>query len=206
MRRCAVAWAALLLGCQCQDQALHRMQDQPKGLWYEASEVFADGRVMRPPPPDTVSRQWVARGGLLPNGRAAGPDAGYVDQLPVPWSMPLLQTGRKHFDIYCAACHGLDGSGHSLASENMAIRRPPSLIAPAADGGTEGRDPTRFSLGYLYEVVADGYGVMPPFGPFLTPEERWAVAAYVRVLQRSQNASLDAVPREERQRLEGGGR
>jgi len=172
--RAALVAALLAAGCQGWgiDPDLERMIDQAKVETYEPSAAFADGRGTRPPPPGTVPRE---RRFLVPPGN------GY----PVPLTRPLLERGRRRFEIVCAACHGLLGDGESKVAENMSLRRPPSLHDPRLRGLAPAR---------LVEIMSKGYGLMPPLVEQLPLEERWAVAAYVKALQLSQNARLAELP------------
>ena len=179
--------AGLLLAClaaACQgwgiDPDLERMIDQPKVETYEASAAFADGRGTRPPPPGTVPRE---RRFL----------AAAVDGYPMPLSRPLVERGRRRFEIVCAACHGLLGDGDSKVAENMSLRRPPSL-----------HDPRLLALApaRLVEIMTKGYGLMPPLVEQLPLDDRWAVAAYVKALQLSQHARLSELPPAIRARAE----
>jgi len=117
-----------------------------------------------------------------------------LPRLPLPVTRELLALGRHHFDVACAVCHGLVGDGESLVARNMSLRAPPSLHLKAQNPD-----------GWFYQVIAQGFGLMPSYASHLTVEERWAVVAYLRALQLSQAARLDTVPPAERARLQQGG-
>jgi mono/diheme cytochrome c family protein len=167
---------------------LDPMQQQQKVEAYEASGYFADGLGMRQPPPGTVPYRKLLDPALA---QGLGPDGKPVPSIPVAVDAKLLARGRTRFDIHCAVCHGVLGDGESQVALNMSLRRPPSLHLY--------RD---VSDGYLYGVVANGFGLMPGYGAELSVEDRWAVVAYVRALQLSQNAPLELLPPEGRARLE----
>jgi mono/diheme cytochrome c family protein len=179
--------AIALAGCP----RLDPMQRQPKEKAYQASGYYADGLAMRAPPAGTVPY-----GGLVDpvvaTGRGA--DGKPVARSPVPLDPVLLARGRQRFDITCATCHGLLGDGESQVAINMSLRRPPSLHL---DRYREAPD------GYLYQVITEGFGLMPSYAAELPVRDRWAIVAYVRALQLSQNASLDQLPPEARRQLEG---
>jgi mono/diheme cytochrome c family protein len=179
------AFPLLLLAAGC--PRFDPMQQQQKVEAYEASTFHADGLGMRTPPAGTVEYRSV-----LPPDLAAGiaADGKPVARLPVETSGELLALGRKRFDVHCAVCHGVLGDGESQVALNMSLRRPPSLHAY--------RD---VSDGHLYQVIANGFGVMPAYAAELTVHERWAVVAYVRALQLSQAASLEQAPPEVRESL-----
>jgi mono/diheme cytochrome c family protein len=181
-------------GCSCGDthssDILQRMETQSKFLPYKSNTLFADERNMRIPPEGTVSRE-------RPLGSRAfmkGLDGDQlVQNIPVPVTPELLGRGKKKFEIVCATCHGLVGNGDSMVADNMPTRLPPSLVAlqdkPA---------------GFFYQAITLGYGLMPSFSGEIPIEDRWAVVAYVRALQLSQNAKLSMLPAEDRQKvLEG---
>ncbi len=168
---------------------LDPMQRQQKYKAYQSSEYYADGLAMRDPPAGTVPY-----GPLLPLEVATGlgPDGRPVALVPLPVDAKLLRRGRARFDVTCATCHGVLGDGESQVAMNMSLRRPPSLHAY--------RDVTD---GYIFRVISEGFGLMPSYATHLTPEDRWAVVAYVRALQLSQHATIEQVPPEERSKLEG---
>jgi mono/diheme cytochrome c family protein len=167
---------------------LDPMQRQQKVEAYEASDTFSDGLGMRQPPAGTVPYQKPLEPELA---KGLGPDGKPVQAIPVAVDAKLLARGRTRFDVHCALCHGVLGDGESQVALNMSLRRPPSLHLY--------RDVTD---GYLYGVVANGFGLMPGYANDLSVEDRWAVVAYVRALQLSQNAPLELLPPEERARLE----
>ncbi len=148
----------------------------------------------KPGDADLVSRQappfTVARGAPNPGDPAM---TGFLngqplDHGPQPASRERLLHGRERFNIYCAACHGEDGYGTGIV-----VRRgfpaPPSLHDPRLRAAPDG---------HLFDVMTRGYGVMLPFADRLTPEDRWAVVAYVRALQRSQRVALRDLPASDR--------
>jgi mono/diheme cytochrome c family protein len=159
-----------------------RMITQPKLQPFGATELFADGRAMRPLPAGVIAREWIASSERREGRTADGHD---VETLPVSITRALLERGRDRFAITCAACHGLAGDGDSAVAHNMQRRRPPSLHEPRI---------VALSPGALYRVVADGYGLMPAYATMLSVDDRWAVIAYVRTLELAWTAKLDALP------------
>ncbi|MES1207135.1 MAG: cytochrome c [Pseudomonadota bacterium] len=156
-----------------------RMQHQRGYRPFERSVQFEDGRVMRSPPPGTIPRgQVLGRPALTRGVEASG---AYTAQIPIPVTRTLLQRGRDRFDITCAPCHGVRGDGDSMVATNMTLRRPPSLLAEPV---------TTFPPGRVFEVVSVGYGLMPAYDVHLSVDDRWAVVAYLRALQRSQRVRL----------------
>jgi mono/diheme cytochrome c family protein len=182
--RAAAAALLLLAGCP----ALDPMQRQQKVRAYEESAYYPDGLAMRDPPAGTVPYASVVPADL---GRGVGPDGKPVARVPIELTGDLLALGRKRFEITCAVCHGVLGDGESQVALNMSLRKPPSLHAY--------RD---VPDGYLFQVVTNGFGLMPSYATQLTIRERWAVVAYVRALQLSQAASLAEAPPDVRGQLE----
>jgi hypothetical protein len=181
-----VPLVALLAGCPGDVQGWAGMRRQPKALPYRDNEFFSDDRAMRQPPPGTVPRDRRGKSRLFLNGQEA-PDAGFVETIPLTLTREVVGDGRKSFEIYCATCHGVLGDGASQVARNMGLRSPPSLV-----------DLPSYPDGYYYVVISEGYGLMPSYAEKLTPEQRWAVVAYVRALQHSQRAKLEDVPPEAR--------
>lgn len=161
-----------------------RMITQPKLLPYGDTDAFGDGQAMRPIPAGTIARDWIADP-VTRTGRGHGPDGGDARAVPLPVTRALLERGRGRYAISCAACHGLDGQSDTAIARNMQRRRPPSLHEPRL---------TALAPGALYRVITDGYGLMPSYAVLLAPDDRWAVVAYVRTLQLSRTARLDALP------------
>jgi mono/diheme cytochrome c family protein len=161
--------------------ALERMVVQRKFKAYGENPLFADGRAMRPPPDGTVARGAILDPALL-RGRIDGSE---LERSPVPVSYELLRRGRDRFDIFCAACHGVLGDGQSAVAEKMTSVRPRDLHLPRMRA---------LSVGRLYRVVSEGYGLMPSYAAELEVEDRWAVVAYVRALQLSRNATVAELP------------
>lgn len=174
---------AVLVACTgCSDCDLNRMIDQPHYTTYEACEACPDGTIMMMPPAGTVARGTRIDPPALAIGRTA---TGYLPRIPLAVDRTVLARGRGRFNIYCAACHGRLGDGVSKVAENMTLRKPANLIAPPYLDYPPGR---------IAAAIAEGYGLMRSYAAELPVEDRWAVVAYVQVLQRSQHAALDALP------------
>ena len=188
MRTLMLSTALLLVaGCDVDSRIFQRMEVQPKDKWYQESEFYADGRAMRQPPEGTIPRERPAGNPAVTEGAENGM---LVDVIPVPLTDALLARGKKKYDIVCAQCHGKKGDGNSIVAENMSLRLPPDLLALADR-----------PAGHFYQAIAYGYGMMPSFAGEIAVEDRWAVVAYVRALQASQNVPLADAPRAEQQKL-----
>lgn len=176
--------ALLLAGCR------QNMHDQNKVEPLEASAFYADGQGARPLPPGTVPR-----GGP---GMKIAPYTGLtLAQLPVPAGAPpvtmaLLRRGQERYNIFCSPCH--DRTGNGLG---MIVRRGYKQPTSYHDARLRG-----VPADYFVQVMTEGFGVMPSYAPQVSLEDRWAIAAYIRVLQYSQNARLADLPQARRQALE----
>jgi mono/diheme cytochrome c family protein len=159
------------------DDPWQRMYDQKKARAYAATEIFEDARVNRVPPQGTVARE-----------RRLD-----LEQQRPMMTLELLRAGQKRYTLICATCHGVTGEADSIVTTNFSQRQPPSFHEQRL---VEKSDP------YIFRVIGEGYGVMPPFTE-LSLEERWGIVGYIRALQRSQRARLEDAPPEERARLLG---
>ena len=178
--------AVLLTSCR-QD-----MQDQPKYIPLRPSTFFADGRSERPLVDGTVARGHLEADTAFYTGKI---DGKVVDAFPIPITREVLDRGQQRFNIYCSPCHDRLGTGLGMVVRR-GYRRPPSYHIERL---------RKASVGYIFDVVTDGFGAMPDYAAQIDPHDRWAIVAYVRVLQLSQNASVNDVPPEARAQLATGG-
>ena len=175
-----MACVLLLAGCR-QD-----MQDQPRMDPQRGSDFFADHRGARPQVLDTVARGQLHEDSYFYTGIVQGPN-GYKEEqnlMPFPVTMEVLKRGQERFNIYCTPCHSRVGNG-----EGEIVQRG---YKPAANL----HDQVRLSqpISHYFYVMTHGYGAMPDYSAQLTPTDRWAVAAYIRALQLSQDATTADVP------------
>jgi hypothetical protein len=185
VRWALVAVAALgTLGCRLD------MHTQPKYKSDDPSTFFPDGRANRPEVTDTVARGHLRSDELLYTGRVNGVVA---EQFPFPITRQVLERGRARYNIYCSPCHDYTGSGRGMIVQR-GFPPPPSYHLDRL---------RRAPAGHFFEVMTDGYGAMYSYAGRITPEDRWAIVAYIRALQRSQHATLDDVPAAERGQLAG---
>lgn len=180
----AVALLGALAACR-QD-----MHDQPKLEPLERSTFFADGRASRPHVAGTVARGELDLDDHFHRGKVDGKPA---ETFPgeVPLTREFLERGRERFDIYCAPCHGRVGDGNGMAVQR-GMRRPPSLHIERLQ---------KAPVGYFFDVITNGFGAMYDYSDRIPARDRWAIVAYVRALQRSQNARIDDVPPADRERM-----
>ncbi|MCQ4310867.1 cytochrome c [Pseudomonas stutzeri] len=173
MRRWITAVLLPALLAGCDD-----MSRQPRDRAQESSVFFADGKVNQTPPGGTVARGDLARDAEL----AQRPDM----------TMALLQRGEERYRIFCSPCHGLAGDGNGTVV-NRGFPRPPDF--------TESRlidAPDR----HFMDVIAHGYGQMYSYAARVAPADRWAIVGYIRALQLSRRAELNALPQSDRATLE----
>ncbi|GAB4428004.1 MAG: cytochrome c [Chloroflexi bacterium OHK40] len=181
--------AALLAACH-QD-----MYNQPKVQTYDPSSFFADGRGSRPNVPGTVAVGAAQTDEYLYTGLVDGVEG---DVMPFAVSRELLERGQQQYNIWCAVCHGESGYGQSMVAQRGGI-------VPANFHQERLREAP---IGHYFNVITNGvyrgdpanggYQSMYSYASRINAEDRWAIAAYIRALQLSQNATLDDVPPENR--------
>jgi Cytochrome C oxidase, cbb3-type, subunit III len=173
----------LLAGCR------QKMADQPRYEPLVRSAFFGDERAARPLVEGTVARDQLRVDEHLYQGKQRGK---LVDTFPFPVTLTVLSRGRERYDIFCSPCHDRVGTGQGMIVRR-GYRAPPSMHlehlrqAPA---------------GHFFDVMTNGFGVMPDYTQQIRPEDRWAIAAYIRALQFSQHATVADVPADQRQKLE----
>lgn len=183
--RCGLAGAVLFAaGCR-QD-----MHDQPRYKTYAATDFFGDRRAARPLIQGTVARGQMRLDRHYYEGRTGN---ALVATLPVPLTRQLLIRGQNRFNIYCTPCHGRVGNGEGMVVER-GFKKPPSYH----DDRLRAQP-----VGHFFDVITNGFGLMPSYASRIPVEDRWAIVAYIRALQLSQNAKMEDVPAEKRQELAG---
>jgi mono/diheme cytochrome c family protein len=175
---------ALAGGCR-QD-----MHDQPKYRPLRESELFADKRSARPLVEGTVARGTLREDTAYYTGKTAD---GFVTEIPVKVTAGLLARGRSQYEVFCAPCHGRTGRGDGMVVQR-GFKKPSSYHVDRL---------RQMPVGYFYDVITIGFGAMADYAAQVPPQDRWAIAAYIRALQLSRNATLADVPPQERQRLQG---
>lgn len=135
---------------------------------------------------------------------SGGLDGGSADRLPPdgtvprdgdqpvpPLTLAVIQRGQQRYDIYCSPCHSIVGDG-----DGMIVRRgfphPPDYTAERL---------LKMPLQHFYDVITNGYGAMYPYASRVAPNDRWAIAAYIRALQLSQHANTADLMPDERAKL-----
>ncbi|HTE20480.1 MAG TPA: cytochrome c, partial [Armatimonadota bacterium] len=152
---------------------------QPLGMWngsrlkpMEGGPHGGPSMATRPPVPGTVARGQLRDDDPIRTGRAGGK---LLTTSPLPVTAATLQRGQERYNVFCAPCHSRTGDG-----EGMIVKRsfphPPDYATPRL---------RRAPIGHFYDVITNGYGVMYSYAERVPPTDRWAIAAYIRVLQRA---------------------
>jgi mono/diheme cytochrome c family protein len=181
----ACALPLLLGGCENGMQDMYR---QPKLTPLAAAPLWPDGRAARPLEADTVAHS---------AGTLAASSSGRAGQLTDEaesrgiYTRAALERGRQRFDIYCAPCHGFTGDGNGYITER-GFPHPSSYHIDRLRAAPDS---------YFFGVISRGYGAMYPYADRVTPEDRRAIIAYIRALQLSRHAVLEALPPTDRARL-----
>ncbi len=173
------------------------MQDQPRYRAYKKSEFFSDGRASRDMLEGTVARGQLRENKAFYTGKIDNPDLttpvtttldatgntlvssfpNDIDEFPLPVTEQLIDRGQDRYNIYCIVCHGPVGKG-----DGMIVRR--GFSKPPTYHDDRLRDAP---VGHFYDVISNGWGKMNGYAHVLQPADRWAIAAYIRALQISQN-------------------
>jgi mono/diheme cytochrome c family protein len=172
------------------------MHDQPKYVPLRESKFFRDGRSARMPVEHTVARNELRADAYLYTGKVNGEPgkdlpAGLLHE---GFGMrELLLRGQQRYNIYCAPCHSRVGDGNGVVVQR-GMKHPPSYHEPRLK---------QIALGHFYDVMTNGFGAMLNYSAQISPQDRWAIAAYIRVLQLSQDATVADVPENERANIKG---
>ena len=178
-------WTMLFLSSCTQD-----MKDNSRLKPYEASIFFADGKTERPLVEGTVPYGSWPDDTVLNTGKENGK---LVDSFPFKVTPEVLARGRERYNIYCIVCHGASGNGDGM------VARRGFKPAPASFHTDRLR---KVPAGYFFDVMTNGFGAMADYRAQVEAEDRWAIAAYIRALQLSQNAVPGDVPDAQKMALE----
>lgn len=173
------------------------MQDQPRYKAYRKSDFFRDGKAMRELPDGTVARGLLKDNKAFYTGKIDNPDPNAqaqtttdatgntlvssfpnaIDEFPVPVTKELVDRGQERYNIYCIVCHGAVGAG-----DGMIVKRGFSQPPTYHDDRLRNAP-----VGHFFDVITNGWGKMNAYGYMITPADRWAIVAYIRTLQASQD-------------------
>jgi cytochrome c5 len=178
---CALGFAG------CENTLRQDMANQPRQNPLSPDPFFPDDRSERPVVDNTV-----VHGSIQDDALTIPKDS---NAFPLPLTAELLQRGQQRYAIYCTPCHGIQGDGLGMVAVR-GMKHPPSYH----------QDRLRNEpVGYLYDVVTNGFGAMYGYSSQIPPRDRWAIIAYMRALQLSRNAPVSELPAELREKLTAGG-
>jgi len=175
LRVCVFLPMLVLAGCRLD------MHDQPKFKPLAENTFYVDLRSARDPIAGTVARGQLHEDSYFYTGKI-GNNPG--DYLPFPVTPDVMARGQDRFNIYCSPCHSRVGDGNGMIVQR-GYRRPPSYHIDRL---------RKAPLGYFFDVMTNGFGAMPDYASQIPPRDRWAIVAYIRALQLSQDASQTDVP------------
>ena len=168
---------------------------QPQGK----NDFFADCRDDRPVVAGTVMRGYGSQnkevfakdfvyGPSINPGLYSGKDSqgSFLQNFPIEITNALMAEGQSKYNTYCIVCHGASGDGNGITKQY-------GMVATASYHNNRLRE---MPVGEFFDTVTHGKKTMLGYADKLKPEQRWAVIAYVRALQRSQHASIEDVPEE----------
>jgi hypothetical protein len=158
------------------------MHVQPRENPLSRSNFYADQRSERPPVEGTIARGDLREDTYFYTGKI-GNNPG--DVMPFVVTKQVLDRGRERFNIYCAPCHSRLGDGNGFVPSRGFARKPPSFHIARLE---------KAPLGYFYDVITNGFGIMPDYASQIAPRDRWDIIAYIRALQLSQSATMSDVP------------
>lgn len=201
----------LIAGCR------RDMQDQPKMKPYRGTSFFGDGLSARQPIQGTVARGFLRSDSEFFTGKrskttaapttqsiqgqqgpapvqgqaqAGAPVNAFPDDVevfPIPVTEDVVKRGHQRYDIFCSVCHGLTGNG-----DGMIVRRGFRRAASFNDDRLR-----QAPVGHFFDAITNGWGAMPSYASQIPVQDRWAIIAYIRALQLSQQntAAAAASPR-----------
>ena len=192
-----IAFCILLIVLSFAVGCRYDMQDQPRYKYYKQSDFFADNRASRDLPEGTVPRGYLRENKAFYTGKIDNPNANVqvqtttdatgntlvssfpndIAEFPVPITKELIDRGQERYNIYCIVCHGPLGYG-----DGMIVRRGFSKPPTYHDDRLRNAP-----VGHYYDVITNGWGKMISYASVVHPADRWAIVAYIRALQLSQN-------------------
>ncbi|HWN67216.1 MAG TPA: quinol:electron acceptor oxidoreductase subunit ActD [Haliangium sp.] len=175
---------------------LSDMDFQPRASAQNASDIFANGRASRMPPAGTVARGDLDADDHFYRGLQ---DGEWARAFPPDFdvSTRTMERGRQRFGIYCQPCHGAAGDGNGMVHKRTLSlgRNVRGWVQPS---NLHQESIIRQPHGQIFNTITHGIRTMPAYAPQISTEDRWAIVLYLRALQRSQNASIDDLPADQR--------
>lgn len=184
-----LAFVIFLTGCERLEH-FNQMEDHGRVKPYEPIPLTETSQSARPLPAGTVSRdqQLYIDNPVLVSGRSNGILA---SSFPMPITRQLLDRGQQRYEIYCAPCHGLTGDGNGMVVQRGFVPPPSFHIDRLRE----------IPVGHFVDVISNGWGAMFSYNDRVNPQDRWAIAAYIRALQLSQHAPISMLTADDRQHL-----
>ncbi len=173
------------------------MDTQEKYKTQRVNRLFADTRAMRRPVEGTVARGRLNEDDHYYRGVV---DGGWATRFPMKLTEKRMKRGRERFNIYCAPCHGMAGYGDGVVARRAESLGEGTWVQPSSLHTDLVRSRP---VGHIFNTITHGIRNMPPYGFRIPVEDRWAIVAYVRALQLSQNAGIEDVPEDRRASLQG---
>jgi len=158
------------------------MHVQPRYNPLAKSDFFSDKRAARPLVEGTVARGDERADDYFYTGKVGSNDG---EDMPFPVTQEVLERGRTRYDIYCSPCHSRVGDGNGIIPARGFSRMPPSYHIERL---------RKAPIGYFFDVATNGYGIMLNYSSQVSVRDRWCIAAYIRALQLSQNATSADIP------------
>ncbi len=197
MRQAAIILSGIVIigGCRgnpSSEPPIHlnpNMDYQPKYQPLEANPLFEDGAAMRAPVEGTIARDRLHEDARYSTGMDENGIP--VERIPVAVTMELIKRGQERFNIYCSPCHSRVGDGKGILSEYNYVpisSLHDELIRSQPDG-------------HYFDIITNGSAIMPSYRYQVPVADRWAIVGYIRALQRSQNAKIEDIPVEMRNRV-----
>ncbi len=172
---CALVLGVVAVGCH-------------QGMWnksrlkpYEASSFFENGQSTRALPEGVVVFGDARIDTHFYQGKVNGE---FATTYPFEITEEVLARGKERYEIYCTPCHGYTGDGNGMIVQRELKK------AASHTGDARLLDPAQSPPGYFFDVITNGFGVMYSYATRVKPEDRWAVVAYIKALQISQNAQM----------------
>lgn len=184
-----IALAVILSSCRGQlseEEPVHpnmNMDQQERFEPQEKNEFFSDNRAMRKPVEGTIARGNLKEDKALYQG--INKDSSFVDDIPVDVTKSFIYRGKDQYEVFCTPCHGITGDGNGIImANNYGYVPAPSFHLERLREQSDG---------YIYSTISNGIRNMPSYATQIPVKDRWAIVAYVRALQKSQNVSEDEI-------------
>jgi len=157
------------------------MHVQPKYTPLRESNFFSDHRSARPLVHGTVARGQLKADTYLYTGMVNGKPG---TDFPFPVTKQVMERGRSRFNVYCSPCHGRTGDGNGIVVQR-GFKAPPSYHIDRLRNAP---------VGHFFDVISNGFGAMADYSSQIPVKDRWAIIAYIRALQFSQDAKASDLP------------